>query len=96
MFYGHLVCFMDIWSVVWTFGLLYGQLVCCIDIWYIMWQFGNFFSFWSVVPRQNLATLAPIESYVKCKKGLMKFSISYLAKSEQTLIGTPRISRTSV
>jgi hypothetical protein len=27
IFYGHLVYFMDIWSILWTFGLFYGHLV---------------------------------------------------------------------
>jgi hypothetical protein len=44
IFYGHLVYFTAIWSVLWPFGILYGYLV-------------YFSPFWYVVPRKNLATL---------------------------------------
>jgi hypothetical protein len=44
IFYGHLVSFMDIWSILWTFGLhilwtfglIYGHLVYFMGIWSIL------------------------------------------------------------
>jgi hypothetical protein len=46
IFYGHLVCFVDIWSILWAFGLFYGHLVYLhlvyfIDIWSILQPFGK-------------------------------------------------------
>jgi hypothetical protein len=43
LWYGHLVYFMDIWYVLWTFGMFYGHLVCSMDIWYVLWTFGMFY-----------------------------------------------------
>jgi hypothetical protein len=36
-FYGHLVYFTDIWSILQTFSLFYSHLVYFIEIWYILW-----------------------------------------------------------
>jgi hypothetical protein len=36
VFYGHLVYFTDIWSILQTFGLFYRHLVYFTDIWYIL------------------------------------------------------------
>jgi hypothetical protein len=38
-FYGHLVYFMAIWSILWSFGLFYGYLVYFMVIWYILLPF---------------------------------------------------------
>jgi hypothetical protein len=39
-FYGHFVYFIDIWYIVWPFGIFCGQ-------------FGKFFPFWYVVPKKS-------------------------------------------
>jgi hypothetical protein len=36
MFYGHLVYFAAIWSILRPFGLLYGHLVYILPFWYIV------------------------------------------------------------
>jgi hypothetical protein len=54
IFYGrlvwkNLVYFMDVWNVLWIFGIFYGRLVCFMDIWYtyIMFIYVDcFFKFW--------------------------------------------------
>jgi hypothetical protein len=40
IFFGHLVYFIDIWYLLWTFGIFYGHLVYFMDIWYIIPHFG--------------------------------------------------------
>jgi hypothetical protein len=46
IFFGHLVYFIDIWYLLWTFGIFYGHLVYFMDIWYIITPL------WYVVPRK--------------------------------------------
>jgi hypothetical protein len=36
----YLKSFMDIWYLLWTFGIFYGHLVSSMDIWYLLWTFG--------------------------------------------------------
>jgi hypothetical protein len=43
IFYGHLVHFMDIWSVLRSFGPFYGQLVYFVVIWYLFSSFGSLY-----------------------------------------------------
>jgi hypothetical protein len=82
IFYGHLVYFMDIWSILWKFGLLkaiwyilwafglfYGYLVYFMDIWYILWKCGIF----SPCTKKNLADPGS-KSLIKC--GGIKFTSS--------------------
>jgi hypothetical protein len=45
IFYGHLVCFTAIWSVLLPFGLFYCHLVCFVTFSYILWLFGIFSRF---------------------------------------------------
>jgi hypothetical protein len=34
---------MDIWSILWAFGVFYDHLVYFMDIWSILWTFGVFY-----------------------------------------------------
>jgi hypothetical protein len=34
---------MDLWYILWTFGIFYGPLVYFMDLWYILWTFGIFY-----------------------------------------------------
>jgi hypothetical protein len=43
IFYGHLVTFSAIWSIICPFGVFYGHLVYFMAIWYILWPFGKFY-----------------------------------------------------
>jgi hypothetical protein len=40
IFYRHLEYFMDIWNILWTFGIIYDRLVHFVFIWYIFSGFG--------------------------------------------------------
>jgi hypothetical protein len=65
-----LVYFLDIWYILWTFGIFCGHLVYFVDIWYILWTLGIFcsnmayiFPFWYVSPRKI---------WQPCSRGLQK------------------------
>jgi hypothetical protein len=36
IFFGHLIYFVDIWYILWTFGIFCGHLVYFVDIRYIL------------------------------------------------------------
>jgi hypothetical protein len=58
IFYGHLVYFTAIWSILRPFGLFYGLLVNVTATRYILWLFNTFFQFGQIVgTMKNLATL---------------------------------------
>jgi hypothetical protein len=40
LFYGHLVYVVDIWSMLWPFGICCGHSVYVVTIWYMLWPFG--------------------------------------------------------
>jgi hypothetical protein len=40
------------------FGIFHGHWVYFMEIWYCLWSFGNFFCFWFVWSKKNLATQA--------------------------------------
>jgi hypothetical protein len=42
IFYGHLVYFLVIWYIFWSFGIFSGHLVYFLFIWYIFCSFGIF------------------------------------------------------
>jgi hypothetical protein len=42
-FYCHWIYFMDIWYILWSFGIFYGHLVNFMVIWYILYTFGKFY-----------------------------------------------------
>jgi hypothetical protein len=42
---------VDIWYILWIFGIFCGYLVYFVDIWYILWIFGIFRVFWYIFPR---------------------------------------------
>jgi hypothetical protein len=60
IFYGYLVNFTSIWSILLPFDVLYFHLmyftsiwyVYFVCIWYILWAFGKNFPFWYVEPRK--------------------------------------------
>jgi hypothetical protein len=56
IFYGHLVCFVVIWYILWPFGMLCGQLVYFMAIWYVLWTFGIFLPVLVCCTKKNLAT----------------------------------------
>jgi hypothetical protein len=65
IFCGHLVYFVVIWYILWSFGIFCGHLVYFVVIWYILWSFGIFYGdlvhlFVPVLvcyTKKNLATL---------------------------------------
>jgi hypothetical protein len=60
-----LVYFMDIWCILWKFGIFYGHLVYFMDIWDILWSFGIFYEHWVHVFYGNLVYFPVL---VRCTK----------------------------
>jgi hypothetical protein len=60
LFYGHLVYFTSIWSILCPFGLFYGHMVHYVSIWYILWLFSTYiFARFGMLYQENLLILQP-------------------------------------
>jgi hypothetical protein len=53
IFYGHLVYFVSIWYILWSFGMY----MYFMYIWYSLWSFGTWFLVLVCCTKKNLATL---------------------------------------
>jgi hypothetical protein len=97
IFYGHLVNFMAIWSILWPFGIFYGHVVNFMAIWSILWPFGTFYGYllyfaviWYIFPvlvcsyNKNLATLEMLRT--TAKKAFQLFWRLILGSSLQTTL----------
>jgi hypothetical protein len=84
IFYGHLVYFTAIWSILRPFGIFYGHLVYFMVIWYILWSFGIFNSH-LVNIRCIFCMLYQEKSLVKSRSDVIAYG-KYVQKQMFTLM----------
>jgi hypothetical protein len=87
-FYGYLVYYMVIWSIIWLFGLLYGYLVNFVPIWCILYPFGIFISRFGILYQEKSGNPVCWHKILKDKCSEQQESFFRIGRASVTRIST--------